>query len=506
METNKNEKEITLGYMLGILKKSVIWMIIAAVILGVAAALYTALLVKPTYRATTGFYVINTSNNDYILSTQTQAATTLAASYAELANHDVPVRSAVRKHDLMAKLGYTNENDCVAAIRRSIKASMNDEMTLVFYVNIETASRNATYEIANAFQQEFPEVLVELTGVANEEVALVKAVSMVYSVDDVIENKSSPVKAFILAAIAGAVLIYAIFFVMTLLNTTIYDEKTIKENFDQPIIGTIPTWESEEGVSKKRRRISAKKRKERNVLDRDYKGKLLCETSPFAISEAFNALRTNVVYSSNAAKNPIFAVTSPFAGAGKSVISANLALSLSSIDKKVLLVECDMRCPAFSSLLGKKAKNGLSELIAGIVDKTSDVVETSLDGKIDVIFGGKIPPNASDLLASERMRELVDEWKTKYDIIILDMPPICEVVDAGVVSDIVNGYILAVRCEMSDVKELRDAISSIESVDGNIVGFVLNDANPKSGAKYSHYKNSRYYSRYAIKPEAETKD
>ena len=85
------------------------------------------------------------------------------------------------------------------------------------------------------------------------------------------------------------------------------------------------------------------------------------------------------------------------------------------------------------------------------------------------------------------MAELSAIWKEKYDYIILDMPPIGEVFDAGVVSPIVNGYVVAVRCKFSDVDGIFEATNKIESVNGKVLGLVFNDINPKAGKKYKHY-------------------
>ena len=106
---------------------------------------------------------------------------------------------------------------------------------------------------------------------------------------------------------------------------------------------------------------------------------------------------------------------------------------------------------------------------------------------LDVLCCGQIPPNPSELLSGYRMSELAEEWKSAYDYIILDMPPIGEVYDAGVVANIVNGYIMTFRVNHSNINEAKSATEKIESVNGTILGIIVNGINPKSNKKYKYY-------------------
>ena len=154
-------------------------------------------------------------------------------------------------------------------------------------------------------------------------------------------------------------------------DTKVYDDATIKEHFTAPVIGVIPEWnlpgqENNSQRNKKRSNLSGDKR--------DYKGKLLTSSTPFGVTEAFNTLRTNLCYSTAAEKCPVFAITSDFSGAGKSVISANVAASLAMLGKKTLLVECDLRRPELSEVFEVEKKEGLSELLSGVAKDRESVV------------------------------------------------------------------------------------------------------------------------------------
>lgn len=487
MENQK--KEITLGYLFGVLKKSLIVMIIAAVVLGALGAVYAKFLTKPTYRATAGFWINNTTADaDYTSTAQTSAASDVASSCVELASTDKPIRAAIKKHGLVEKLGYSSEGECVDAIRKMINAYKEEETSLIFYVSVTSPDPDVSYDVVVAMQDIFPEIIKTLYGFQHD----TNRGEFVSVVDEVVDKDrdvdvivKSPVKTAIIMALIAAVIVYVIYLVISLLDTSIYSEETVRSNFSFPILGSIPTWltkeELENGVKKK----SAKDKRVNNTYDE----KLVSPEAPFHVNEAFNSLRTNVIYAAAAAKNPVFVVTGDTAGVGKSIVSSNLSLSIANLSKRVLLVECDMRCPSLAKIFGKKVDTGLSELLAGMAEKTEDVVYKHGDTGLDIVFSGKIPPNPSELLSGFRMSELVEEWKKTYDYIILDMPPLTDITDAAVVSTLATGYILTARCNHSNVNDIKIASERIASANGSVMGVVVNDVNPKvsKNGKYSAY-------------------
>ena len=223
--------------------------------------------------------------------------------------------------------------------------------------------------------------------------------------------------------------------------------------------------------------------------------RLLDESTPFAIRESFNLLRTNLMYTINEEMGscPVFAITSTGENTGKSTLIANLALSFTSISKRVLLIDGDMRCPALYRFFKLNPREkGLSELISGM---ESDVTLHDIRPGLDLITSGRIPPNPSELITSARFAEALEAWKKEYDIIFIDFPPVGIVADSISVCKSVNGYIFAVRSGKSNAKAVNAAIDSMEQIGAKIVGVVLNDFSLK-GTGYG-YDKSRY-SRYAM--------
>ena len=160
--------------------------------------------------------------------------------------------------------------------------------------------------------------------------------------------------------------------------------------------------------------------------ENSYTGKVICDETPFAVTEAFKTLRANLMFSSAGEDCPVFGTTSAYSDTGKSVITANAAVSFAYLDKKVLLIDGDMRKPVQHRIFGRENRHGLSELLScGKSQDMAEVFEKSvIHGVVpglDLIPCGKIPPNPSELMSSDNMRRLIEYAKEKYiEHIILD--------------------------------------------------------------------------------------
>lgn len=221
--------------------------------------------------------------------------------------------------------------------------------------------------------------------------------------------------------------------------------------------------------------------------------KLLTASSTFAVKEAYNSIRTNLLFTQQGEKCPIFVVTSPTANNGKTINSANLAINFAQMGKKTLVIDADMRNPSLHKLFSLSSRNGLSEILAGLTDNIT-VTKTGIEN-LSVLTSGKIPPNPTELLSSPRMDKLLDFVKEHYDCVFIDTPPINIVTDATVFAQKATGYILIVKTDTTNVPELKTTVSTLQGINANILGFILNDANSEKKKYYSYYrKYSRSYS------------
>ena len=236
----------------------------------------------------------------------------------------------------------------------------------------------------------------------------------------------------------------------------------------------------------------SKKMSKKAALNPTDPKKLLKNTSAFSVKEAYNAIRTNLLFTQHGEKCPIFVVTSPTANNGKTINSANLAISFAQMGKKTLIIDADMRNPSLHKLFSLHSKNGLSEILAGLTDNIS-VSKTDVDN-LSILTAGKIPPNPTELLASDRMDKLLGFVREHYDCVFIDTPPINIVTDATVFAQKTTGYIVIVKTDTTKVPEVKTAVQTLESIGSSILGFILNDANSDKNKYYSYYrKYSRSY-------------
>lgn len=226
-------------------------------------------------------------------------------------------------------------------------------------------------------------------------------------------------------------------------------------------------------------------------FSREDQKKILAANSPFLVKEAYNAIRTNLLFSQRSEKCPVFVVSSPTANNGKSINAINMSISFAQMGKRTLLIDADMRNPTIHRMFSIPVKNGLSEILADLTDSIT-VSKTDIEN-LSVLTAGKIPPNPAELLSCERMDKLLSFVKAHYDCVIVDTPPVNLVTDSTVFASKATGYIIVVKTETTDLAEVRTTVSSLDQIGGKIIGFVVNDATASSKRFSSYYKKSYGY-------------
>jgi capsular exopolysaccharide synthesis family protein len=193
------------------------------------------------------------------------------------------------------------------------------------------------------------------------------------------------------------------------------------------------------------------------------------------ISEAYRTLRTNLGFSSLDRPLKTMVVTSPGPEAGKSTTLANLAVTLAQAEKKVVLVDCDLRRPSQHQLFGLTNEVGLTTMVMDD-EAMSDppLRETAVPG-LWLLPSGPLPPNPSELLGSRRMEEIIDVLSQRADIVLFDAPPIIAVTDAAVLSSKVDGVLLVINAGGTKRDHAQSAKALLEKVNAHLVGAVLNN-------------------------------
>ncbi len=214
---------------------------------------------------------------------------------------------------------------------------------------------------------------------------------------------------------------------------------------------------------------------------------LITVTNPRSpVSEAFRALRTNIDFSSVDEKIQIIMVTSSGPEEGKSTVTANLAAAYAQADKHVLLIDGDLRKPTSHKTFSLSNRFGLSSLLSQQAN-LEDTIQESGVPNLSIMTSGPIPPNPAEMMASNRMSAILQELRHRFDIILIDTPPLLAVTDAQIVASKSDGVIMVV----SYGKVKRDiavkAKSGLDRVGARILGVVLNNVKRKASEGYYYY-------------------
>lgn len=213
------------------------------------------------------------------------------------------------------------------------------------------------------------------------------------------------------------------------------------------------------------------------------------------ISEVFKTLRTNIQFMNNKDGAISLLVTSTMPGEGKSWVTSNLGVAFAQSNKKVVIIDSDMRKGRIHSIFETKIFPGLSNYLSGIDEANSKnktikdyIIKTDVDN-LYIIPAGNVPPNPSELLSNEKMVEGLEELKQEFDVILFDSTPCMLVTDAVIISRIVDSTIIVSSHKSTKIENLKEVQKNIENVGGKIAGVVIN----KIPTSLKKYKSKYYY-------------
>ena len=307
-------------------------------------------------------------------------------------------------------------------------------------------------------------------------------------------------------------------FLLDFFDKSVHSPEDIERNLGISVIGAIPNIAYASAKNKKYdKRLNLfrlgsnghnghKKSKDR-VNERTYL--LLPQLgSKNPLVEAYRNLRTDLQFVN--VDEPIrrLLVTSPAPGEGKSLNTANLAISYAELGKRVLIVDCDMRKPVQHRLFNVNKMPGVSDFLARDLPLESIIVKTPIR-HLNLIPAGTSPPNPAEMLDSHKMNQMVEQLDQLYDIVLYDSPPLIAVSDPKILAPKVKNVLLIVRAGKTNFRISQDALARLEKVDTKIIGAVLNGIGTKKGYgyyyRYNYYYNYDYYYRDSDKKSKKEK-
>lgn len=494
MDENKMNRDEAMGVdferlVSALLSKS--WMIaLVSIACVVLVLLGTVFLVTPQYESAAMFYVNNSSFSvgDASLSISSGDLSTsrnLVDSYIVILN---------TRETLNDVIDYAGVNRSYASLKEMIRAGAVNE-TEIFKVTVTSPDPNEAERLANAIAYILPKRIGTIIDGTSAKVVDAAVVPIRPSSPNYVTNA---IVGFLLGLVAsvGAIAMREIF------DVSIRTEEDVAQCCPHPILASVPDMTSQgKGGSYYGYGKSHRKKAGAYAAGKPQpkQPSLLGNGISFTASEAYKLLRTKLQFSFADDNNcRIIGLSSAFSGEGKSLSAINLAYTLSQLNKKVILIDCDMRRPTLAEKLRIQKKPGLSSYLTGQCGLEELVQLCGLkndEAAFHVISAGQNPPNPVELLSSGRMEKMLNILRDSYDYVIIDLPPVGEVSDAMAVAKKIDGMLLVVRQNYCDRLGLSEAVRQFEFIDTRILGVVFNCTIEHTG-KYGKGYYKRYYKRY----------
>ncbi len=469
------------------------WVVIfTAVLFSIITFAGTYFFITPQYEASAVFYVNNSALSIGNTSLSIESGD-ISASKSLVNTYIVILKDRVTLIDI---IDYAGIDMSYVELRENLLAEPLEE-TEVFKVVVTNPDPEVAEILANSVAYILPKRIsniIEGSSVKIVSGAIIpaKASSPNYSTNTVV--------GFLL----GIVLSVGAIALRVVLDSTIRNDEDIAKCCKHPILVSVPDMATSGKGSSSHyygygKSTSAPKESKYAPANQSQKRAVMGPDISFAASEAYKLLRTKLQFSFTDENDcHVIGLSSALSGEGKSLTAVNLTHTLAQLNKKVILVDCDMRRPTLAEKLGIKKYPGLSSYLTRQC-KLEEIVQTcSINNsayEFHVISAGQNPPNPIELLSSERMKRALEIMRKTYDYVILDLPPVGEVSDAMSVSKETDGMLLVVRQNYCNRGVLSDAVHQFEFIHAKILGVVFN-CTSEHGGKYGSYYHRRYYKSY----------
>lgn len=461
------EEELNISSLLELFKKWFL-LILLFTLIGLGLAIFYGYSSPIIYESTTTLYVepqVNSSIVDYegILTNSKMIKT-----YKQI----IKSRKIVNKVIDNLKLDITYDK-------------LIDMMTISAVSDTEMLSIN----IKSEYYQQATIIANELANVFIDQMKIDMGIENIVVIDPAIDNltpvEPNMMKLSLLGLLAGIMFGCAFAFVLETMDNKVKNHDDVKKYLKIKTIGMIPNYNV---VNDQKKKI--------NTISKNTNIKILDEPNNIA-SESIRMLRTNLNFMDLKVINAVSTVPSE----GKTEVLTNLALSFALLEKRVILVDCDLRKPKVHKNFGLCRGIGVSDII---ISKNKlnykEAIQTYTDKKsnisIDVLAAGSKVSNPSELINSKSFSNLIQNLKEEYDLVLIDCPPISSMTDGMLVSYLSDGTIYVIESERTDYQVIKSCLEELKSNKAFILGAVLTKVNIKNQKKLYGYKYDYYYASY----------
>ena len=449
------------------------WRLIAlCVLLAAGAAAVATMQATPQYRSEVTFFV----------STPTEEASTTFAGGAFSQQRVRSYADIVAGPAAAQAVAETLQGVDASDIAEKVTATVVPD-TVLLEAAVTDASPRRAQQIAQGLADSFPDVITALErpeggGASPIKVSVVEQPTLP---TDPVSPK--PTRNLALALVLGLLLGVGLAVLRETLDNTVKNPDDTQEAAGAATLGAI-TYDPQAG-----------------------KKPLIVSDSPRSVrSEAFRQLRTNLQFVQVDGPLRSLVLTSSVPKEGKSTTACNLAIIMAQAGVRVCLVEGDLRRPRVADYLGVESAVGMTDVLIGRVS-LDDALQTWGGGLLQVLPSGPLPPNPSELLSSHGMAELMKALEKRFDLVLIDAPPLLPVTDAAILSTLADGAVLCVRARSTKKDQVEQAAGALRAVDATILGVVLTMVPTKGPDAYQGYGHGYgSYQSDAHKPQMSSAD
>ncbi|MDR7234334.1 polysaccharide biosynthesis tyrosine autokinase [Agrococcus sp. BE272] len=436
----------TLGHVWEALRK--FWALVAGLtVLGGAAGYLVSSSVEPEFQARASLYfALNQGTSGADLNQGSAYTQNQMLSFARLATSSRVLEPVIER----LALGTTPRD-----LARSIAITIPQD-TVILDVTATSTDPDRAAEIANTVSDELAAVVQEVAAESTDGAATISASVIDDAVPPEVQSVPNKPRDALLAAAVGFLVGALAAFVATMADTRVRNEAAVARVTNLPVLGA---------VTRTKRAGAA--------------GLIVAREPHSPVAEDMRRIQSALAFSALDGQSRRLLITSASPSEGKSTFSANLSLTLAAAGERTLIIDGDLRRPRVAELFGIDGEVGLTTALFGKVKLAEAVVPWRDDGP-DVLTTGALPPNPAAVLTSLALRSLLDSAAHRYDVVLIDSPPVLTVADSNLLAPLVDGVVIVVDASRTRRPQLANTIRSIESAGGRILGIVLNKARTTS--------------------------